>query len=703
MARSVIASAQRSVNLFAEPMPQQTGEPAMYAHYPTPGIALAGTLPQGGVRGLKQTTNGNIYAVSGSGVYRINPTTWTGTLLGSITPGLTTPVSMQDNTLTLVIVDGSANGWTVAQSTDAFAQISDPTGMFSGADRVDYLDTYLLFNKPGTPQFYSSQSLAVTFDTLWFADKSSFTDLLVTLAVAKREIWLLGQRTCEIWANMGTPDFPFGQIQATFVDHGVVAKYSVATHDNSILWLAQNREGATFVLQAAGYQTKRVSTYAVEAAWTDYTVTDAVGFVYMLDGHAFYVLSFPTSDRTWVMDIGDGSWHEWVWTDGSGNDHRHRVNCVCSIYGGSQVLGGDWQNGNLYLISHNNLTDNGAPIKRSRSFPHLLNDAKRVFYTSLIADIETGMGGSTGIKQGLIECFFTGPDGTLVENYSPSPVEQNATWSRVDGAGAELEGNKAIAVNGDTTYTSSGPFPPVADYSIAFRVLPNAAAEVNGSSALVAVRATSVSGSGYWAGIQIYNGNWYAQLGGELMPLGLPPSDGWYDCLLTALGTLLTLSVQRSSDGMYMGPNGQWQSTVTPAIALTDGTYTAPGRIMFGLNSIPTGVMATEADVNSTWLVENGSGSWEWDEVPTDSLGLDNIVASTIVSPYQLFLDWSDDRGHTYGNPVPQTLGGNGEYVTSVQFQRLGYARDRVFRLTWTAPVRTALQGAWVELNPGLS
>jgi hypothetical protein len=143
----------------------------MYAHYPTPGIALAGTLPQGGVRGLKQTTNGNIYAVAGSGVYRLNPATWTGTLLGSITAGLTTPVSMQDNTLTLVIVDGSANGWTVQQSTDAFAAISDPTGMFSGADRVDYLDTYLLFNKPGTPQFYSSQSLAVTFDTLWFADK----------------------------------------------------------------------------------------------------------------------------------------------------------------------------------------------------------------------------------------------------------------------------------------------------------------------------------------------------------------------------------------------------------------------------------------------------------------------------------------------------------------------------------------------------
>jgi hypothetical protein len=274
------------------------------------------------------------------------------------------------------------------------------------------------------------------------------------------------------------------------------------------------------------------------------------------------------------------------------------------------------------------------------------------------------------------------------------------------GGSAQLLDNQAVTVGGSAVYQSRGPFPPVADYSIAFRVLPTATAD-DGSSALMGARASGIY-NGYWGGIQIYNGNWYAQLGlrfGEAkVALGAPPKDGWYDCTLAVLGTLLTLTVQRSSDGLYMGPNGQWQSTVAAAISITDSTYTSPGAIMFGLNAIPTGVIATEADVNSTWVLEDGStGSWEWDETPADSLGLDNVVASTIVSPYQLFLDWSDDRGHTYGNPVPQTLGGTGEYVTSVQYQRLGYARDRVFRLTWTAAVRTALQGAWIELNPGLS
>jgi hypothetical protein len=57
------------------------------------------------------------------------------------------------------------------------------------------------------------------------------------------------------------------------------------------------------------------------------------------------------------------------------------------------AVAGDWQNGNLYRLDPNAYTDNGRPIKRLRSFPHLLNDGKRVFYRQFLADLETGTGG----------------------------------------------------------------------------------------------------------------------------------------------------------------------------------------------------------------------------------------------------------------------------------------------------------------------
>jgi hypothetical protein len=689
-------------------MPQQQGEPAPFAHYPTPGLTLIGTMPQGPIRGLRQATNDAIFICAGSGIYVVTATSpLTVSLLGSITAGLTTPVSMQDNSTTLVIVDGTSGGWTVDLASNAFAPISDPTGMFAGADRVDVLDTYLLFNKPGTPQFYSSNSLAVTFDTLYFADKSSYPDLLVTLAVAKREIWLLGERTTEIWYNAGSSDFPFARIPSTFVDHGCIAKYSVAIYDNSIFWLTLDRQGAAMLIQGAGYQTKRLSNYAVEQAWADYpTLADAIGFVYLIGGHTVYVLSFPTADHTWCYDVTTGLWHEWLWVDNNGNEHRSRCNCAYPMTSG-QVFAGDWQNGNLYLIDHNNYTDNGQPIKRQRSWQHVLNDGKRVFHREFIADFETGMGGIAppSQPQTLVKCFFNGPDGTPVEGYSPSPIETNATWYSVTGR-AVLLGSAAVSQNGAATYASSGPFPPIADYSIAFRVWPEPTADV-GSSALVSGRG-SASNNGYSGGIEVLSGSWYAVLylgavPAVPMPVGVPPAGGWFDCVLTMVGSLITLQVQRSSDGFYLGNDGQWHSTSRPALSATDTALTAPGRITFGLNAIPSGVMGTE-DGTGTWVLEDGSpGSWEWDEVPTDSLGLDNIIVTTIPTPWHLWLDWSDDRGHTYGNPVPQNMGAQGEYLTQCQWQRLGYGRDRVWRLTWNAPLRTALQGAWFEAQPALS
>jgi hypothetical protein len=66
-------------------------------------------------------------------------------------------------------------------------------------------------------------------------------------------------------------------------------------------------------------------------------------------------------------------------------------------------------------------------------------------------------------------------------------------------------------------------------------------------------------------------------------------------------------------------------------------------------------------------------------------------------------LRWSDDRGHSFGNPVSQEIGAVGEYRTSLQWQRLAYARDRIFELSWSVAMPAALQGCWVDVTPAQS
>lgn len=75
-----------------------------------------------------------------------------------------------------------------------------------------------------------------------------------------------------------------------------------------------------------------------------------------------------------------------------------------------------------------------------------------------------------------------------------------------------------------------------------------------------------------------------------------------------------------------------------------------------------------------------------------------SIDGSTPVSPPLVSLRWSDNRGRSYGNKIEQSLGSAGQYLTTLQFNRLGYARDRVFELSWSAPTLTALQGAFIEV-----
>ncbi len=299
---------------------------------------------------------------------------------------------MTDNGLTLVVVDGSSGGWTVTLADNSFAAISDP--VFRGATRVDYSDTYLLFNVPNTPQFQSSDSLTVTpFDPLWFANKEAVSDLLVTLVVAKRELWLLGQKTTEVWYNSGAPDFPWATQPNVLIPHGCAAKYSAAEADNAVLFLSRNRQGQGIVVEGQGYDVTRISTYAMEAEIATYErIDDAIGMAYQYNGHNFYHLTFPHENKTWLYDKTTKLWSELCWLDANGREHRHRANCCAAARG--LIVMGDYQNGTLYALDPGVYTDVGLPIKRYRAYPHLLADGKRVSYRQCIVDMETGTGGN---------------------------------------------------------------------------------------------------------------------------------------------------------------------------------------------------------------------------------------------------------------------------------------------------------------------
>jgi hypothetical protein len=398
-ARSLAASAQRCLNLIPEPAPpnENAGSPPTFwatapaTYYQTPGLVQRASTTPGVGRGLYQCsqTFGIIYGVVGPNVFIYNVGTGLLTVIGQIS-NLTTPVSMQDNGLVLVIVDGTATGgWYVNLTTNVLTAISDPA--FLGATDVTILDTFFVFNQPGTSNWYSSPSDYVgnstPFDPLFIAGKDTYPDAIVGLACVNQLIWIIGAETTEAWYDAGASDFPFQRVPQVLIQHGCVAPYTIATNDESVFFLSKDQQGQGVILQIAGETAIRVSTYPIEYAISQYdVVTDAIGMTYQQQGHTFYVLTFPTADHTWVYDVSTQLWHERCSLDTQGNEHGVIWNALA--FAGENVAL-DKASGALYRLDPFTYTDNGLPIKRQRAFAHMLGDGTRIFYRRFVADVAT--------------------------------------------------------------------------------------------------------------------------------------------------------------------------------------------------------------------------------------------------------------------------------------------------------------------------
>jgi hypothetical protein len=116
-----------------------------------------------------------------------------------------------------------------------------------------------------------------------------------------------------------------------------------------------------------------------------------VAYTYQQEGHAFYVLNFPSASKTWVYDVSVQAWHERA--SGDENQFRHRSNCQCNF--GGTIIVGDFENGNIYAFDLDVYADNGQVQKWLRSWralPTGQNNLKRTAHHSLQLDAESGVG-----------------------------------------------------------------------------------------------------------------------------------------------------------------------------------------------------------------------------------------------------------------------------------------------------------------------
>ena len=412
--RSPNMNAQRCVNLYAEMDPQQGKNVA--ALIGTPGLkpfADTGTGKQ--VQGL-HSWDSDLFAVSDATLYKFdaNGNRTTIASLGT-SASSTARISMEHNPFQLIMVDG-ARGWIYTKATATVAKIT--TAGFSGGSPITFQDGYFILANPGTRGQWQISGLnnGFAWDPTQYATAEGAPDPLVSMIADHRETWAFGTESTEVYYNSGAQFFPFDRIQGGFIEVGCAAPYSVAKCDNTIFWLAQDRRGFGQVCRANGYVPQVISTRALEHAINSSSVvSDAFAYAYQQEGHIFYVLTFPTANKTWVYDASTQLWHERAYFDQpTATLNRHRSNCY-GFFMGRHIVG-DYANGKLYQLDLDTYTDDTSLIKRIRSCPHVHKDRLRILVHKFEVDMEFG----TGLNSG------QGADPQMMLRYSD---DGGHTWS----------------------------------------------------------------------------------------------------------------------------------------------------------------------------------------------------------------------------------------------------------------------------------
>jgi len=384
--RSLNMASQQCINLYPEICEVDQSVVALYG---TPGSRKLCTVPgEGGIRAVYTPSSGKMIAVRGDTVYRIdgnwNYVACIGTLLTK-----SGHVSIADNGTIAAIVDG-IYGYTLNLATSVVERITSES-FAGGANIVQFLDGYFVFNRPDTQVFFWSDLYSSNVDGLSFASAEGAPDILVSLIVDHRECWMFGDTSTEVFVNTGDPDQPIQRMNGAFLEHGCAAPHSVAKLDNTVFWVGKDSNGHGTIWRANGYTPQRISTHAIEFAIQGYArISDAIAYTYQQDGHAFYVLTFPSANKTWCYDAATQMWHERAYRDTTtGNLGRHRSNC-CAFFGGVHVVG-DYSDGRIYALDPDYFTDDGDPLVALRSAANLKNAGKRLFHRSILIEVENGV------------------------------------------------------------------------------------------------------------------------------------------------------------------------------------------------------------------------------------------------------------------------------------------------------------------------
>lgn len=409
---------QRCVNLFPSPSGPdgESGSSDNFVLLHTPGLREVIDLAGLEVRAIMQY-QGKMYCVVDDSFYELTATsshdpevvTITSTLRGTLNTQVGI-VSWDSNATQLMIGDGGG-GYIYTPADTTFTAISDAD--FLGAETLCLMDNYFIYNVPDTNKIYATAiNDGSSVSALDFVSEQTKSGNVIAVTQFRNELWVFCELCTVVYYNAANPTgFPFTKRPGAAMDVGCLAVDSVVQIGNShLIWLSHQG----YIVKANGYDAETISTPAITKELVSYgKIEDAEAYGYDEDGHSFYVISFPSAQKTWVYDLFFNKWHERDYV--VSGYHFRDIPRVCQKFQDINFVGA-YNSGKIYTMSRKIHTHDGEYIQRLFVTPHQSQDKVLVGVPELELHMETGVGIETG----------QGSDPQIMMRYS---VDGARTWS----------------------------------------------------------------------------------------------------------------------------------------------------------------------------------------------------------------------------------------------------------------------------------
>jgi hypothetical protein len=387
---------ERTVNLYEEMNPDGK---KLKALKPTTGYRkiYSTNVPYYG-RALFEHKN-FVYHVVGNQIFKID-SAFFANIISAETPLNTTSgyVSIDSNEADEIIFADGVAGHIYNEITGAYTKITD-ANFPSAPSFAVYYDGYFVANNKGTAQF----NLSKTNQGLVWSPQVQFSltsepDEVIGFANINRRLFVFGKKVTEIWYSNTSPNQtatnPILRDNNILINTGCASPKSIATGFGMLAWLTNNDQGNNSVAISTGGNPTPICDLQFSNFIRDFKkVDDAEAFLYKLDGHVFYQLTFPSENKTIQFDITTQKMHE---IQDYGGD---RFIASCHAYFGAvkKHIVGSYKDSNLYQISNNYYDYDGLSIRRMRIGKHIFDKAyKRIRIGKVQIDLENGIAAANG-------------------------------------------------------------------------------------------------------------------------------------------------------------------------------------------------------------------------------------------------------------------------------------------------------------------